>query len=429
MEGRRPLLAEVQALVTPTPRSSDPAVRRPGSTARGSRWCSPSCSSTAGIRLHGHDVFASTVGGAKLTDPASDLAVAVALASADLRQSRRPPAWWRWARSAWPASCAGSATCRSGSPRPPGSASRWPSCPPSPASSGVRTRAERPRRSTGCGWSRRPTSPPRCGCSTSIRRTKHALEVVDDRLDSPGHRVRPRCRRRTGERQCRARTLATRCCACARRSPSIAPGTALRDGLERILRGRTGALIVLGHDRVVESISTGGFELDVPFTATGLRELAKMDGGIILDKDITRIIRAAVHLMPDHTIPSEETGTRHRTADRVARQTGFPVISVSQSMQIIAAYVGDDPPRARGLRPDPVPGQPGAGHPGALQAAARRGLQHPLRARDRGPGHRARRRRGRPAAGDGHPDRRARSRTTCSSSAPTAGCCPCSSRS
>jgi diadenylate cyclase len=121
---------------------------------------------------------------------------------------------------------------------------------------------------------------------------------------------------------------------------SIAPGTALRDGLERILRGRTGALIVLGHDRVVEHISTGGFELDVPFTATGLRELAKMDGAIIVDRDITRIIRAAVHLMPDHTIPSEETGTRHRTADRVARQTGFPVISVSQSMQIIAAYVG-----------------------------------------------------------------------------------------
>ncbi len=121
----------------------------------------------------------------------------------------------------------------------------------------------------------------------------------------------------------------------------IAPGTALRDGLERILRGRTGALIVLGIDKTVDSIATGGFTLDVPFTATGLRELAKMDGAIIIDKDVSRIHRAAVHLMPDHTIPSEETGTRHRTADRVARQTGFPVISVSQSMQIIAAYVGD----------------------------------------------------------------------------------------
>ena len=121
----------------------------------------------------------------------------------------------------------------------------------------------------------------------------------------------------------------------------IAPGTPLRDGLERILRGRTGALIVLGYDKLVESISTGGFTLDVPFTATGLRELAKMDGGIIIDKDVSRIHRAAVHLMPDHTIHSDETGTRHRTADRVARQTGFPVVSVSQSMQIIAAYVGE----------------------------------------------------------------------------------------
>ncbi|WP_109505628.1 DNA integrity scanning diadenylate cyclase DisA [Nocardioides speluncae] len=122
---------------------------------------------------------------------------------------------------------------------------------------------------------------------------------------------------------------------------SIAPGTAMRDGLERILRGRTGALIVIGNDKTIESISTGGFTLDVPFTSTGLRELAKMDGAIIVDGEITRIQRAAVHLMPDHTIPSEETGTRHRTADRVAKQTGFPVISVSQSMQIIAAYVGE----------------------------------------------------------------------------------------
>lgn len=121
----------------------------------------------------------------------------------------------------------------------------------------------------------------------------------------------------------------------------VAPGTQLRDGLERILRGRTGALIVLGTDRTIDTISSGGFRLDVPFSSTGLRELAKMDGAIILDADATRIIRAAVHLMPDATIHSEETGTRHRTADRVARMTGYPVISVSQSMQIIALYVGE----------------------------------------------------------------------------------------
>jgi diadenylate cyclase len=122
---------------------------------------------------------------------------------------------------------------------------------------------------------------------------------------------------------------------------NIAPGTVLRDGLERILRGRTGALLVLGSDKGVDAISTGGFFLDIPFTATGLRELAKMDGALVLDKDASRILHAAVHLMPDLNIYSDETGTRHRTADRVARQTGFPVISVSQSMQIIAVYVGE----------------------------------------------------------------------------------------
>ena len=120
----------------------------------------------------------------------------------------------------------------------------------------------------------------------------------------------------------------------------IAPGTSLRDGLDRILRGRTGALLVLAADADVDGIATGGFHLDVPFSPTALRELAKMDGAIVLDSDISRIHRANVHLMPDHTIPSEETGTRHRTAERVAKQTGAAVISVSQSMQIIAIYVG-----------------------------------------------------------------------------------------
>ncbi len=122
---------------------------------------------------------------------------------------------------------------------------------------------------------------------------------------------------------------------------AAAPGTELRDGLERILRGRTGALIVLGNDRVVESIATGGFQLDVEFSATRLRELAKMDGAIVCDRDATRIVRAAAQLLPDPSIETAESGTRHRTAERVAKQTGFPVISVSQSMRIVALYVGN----------------------------------------------------------------------------------------
>ena len=120
---------------------------------------------------------------------------------------------------------------------------------------------------------------------------------------------------------------------------AVAPGTALREGLERILRGRTGALVVLGYDRTVESICTGGFVLDVDFSATGLRELAKMDGAIVVDRECTKILRAATQLVPDPSIPTTESGTRHRTAERVAKQTGFPVISVSQSMRIVAIYV------------------------------------------------------------------------------------------
>jgi len=119
----------------------------------------------------------------------------------------------------------------------------------------------------------------------------------------------------------------------------MAPGTALRDGLERILRGRTGALIVLGYDKQVDSLCTGGFPLDVEFSSTRVRELCKMDGAVVLSSDGTRIVRAAVHLMPDPSIPTDESGTRHRTAERVARQTGYPVISVSQSMRIISLYV------------------------------------------------------------------------------------------
>ena len=121
---------------------------------------------------------------------------------------------------------------------------------------------------------------------------------------------------------------------------AIAPGTELRDALERILRGRTGALIVVGHDDVVDKISTGGFPINIDFSATRLRELAKMDGGIVVSSGLEKIIGAAIQFVPDSSIETRESGTRHRTAERVAKQTGFPVISVSQSMQIIAVYVG-----------------------------------------------------------------------------------------
>lgn len=120
----------------------------------------------------------------------------------------------------------------------------------------------------------------------------------------------------------------------------VAPGTGLRDGIERILRGRTGGLIVLGYDERVETICDGGFHLDVEFAPTRLRELSKMDGAVVLSTDGARIVRANVQLVPDPAIPTHESGTRHRSAERAAIQTGYPVISVSASMAIVHAYVG-----------------------------------------------------------------------------------------
>src|SRR4029079_16209543 len=104
----------------------------------------------------------------------------------------------------------------------------------------------------------------------------------------------------------------------------VAPGTPLRDGLERILRGRTGALIVLGFDQAVDDLCDGGFRLDVEFSAARRRELRRMDGSVALNDDATRIVRANVQLTPDPTIPTVESGTRHRTAERTGLQNGPP---------------------------------------------------------------------------------------------------------
>jgi diadenylate cyclase len=121
----------------------------------------------------------------------------------------------------------------------------------------------------------------------------------------------------------------------------VAPGTHLREGLERILRAEKGALVVLGAPPQVQALFTGGFRIDVPFTAQRLSELAKMDGAMVLDSAARNILWANVHLMPDPAIPTSETGTRHRTAERVARQTHVPVVTVSESMHILTLYIDD----------------------------------------------------------------------------------------
>src|SRR5436305_2026716 len=120
----------------------------------------------------------------------------------------------------------------------------------------------------------------------------------------------------------------------------IAPGTDLRQGIDDIIRSREGALIVVGDPHELSFLFSGGIRLDVPFTPQLVYEVAKMDGAIIVNPMLTKLAYANVQLMPDPTIPSNETGTRHRTAERVAKQTGALVVSISQQRSTISVYVG-----------------------------------------------------------------------------------------
>ena len=119
----------------------------------------------------------------------------------------------------------------------------------------------------------------------------------------------------------------------------VAPGTPLRSGIDDIIRAELGALIVIGDPNHLSFLFSGGMRLDLPFTSQLLYELAKMDGAIVLNEQVQKI--ANVQLMPDPAIPSEETGTRHRTAERVAKQTDALVISISQQRETVTVFKGD----------------------------------------------------------------------------------------
>ena len=120
----------------------------------------------------------------------------------------------------------------------------------------------------------------------------------------------------------------------------LAPGTPLRQAVERIIQQENGALIILGYDARVEGLSSGGFELtDSAFSPAKLAELAKMDGAIIVDDSYDRILRANVHLLPDPKYGTDETGARHRTAERTAQHTGKPVLSVSEDRRMATLFI------------------------------------------------------------------------------------------
>jgi diadenylate cyclase len=119
----------------------------------------------------------------------------------------------------------------------------------------------------------------------------------------------------------------------------VAPGTALREGVDNIIYARTGGLIVLGEPDEISFLLSGGLRIDVDYSPALLYQLAKMDGAIVLDAEATRICWANVQLMPDPTIHSSETGTRHRTAERVSKQTSALLISISQRRDVVSLYV------------------------------------------------------------------------------------------
>ena len=119
----------------------------------------------------------------------------------------------------------------------------------------------------------------------------------------------------------------------------VAPGGALREGIDNIVHSRTGGLIVVGDLDDISHMLSGGIKLDVDYTPAMLYQVAKMDGAIVLNAEATKIAWANVQLMPDPTILSSETGTRHRTAERVSKQTDALVIAISQRRDVVSLYV------------------------------------------------------------------------------------------
>jgi diadenylate cyclase len=119
----------------------------------------------------------------------------------------------------------------------------------------------------------------------------------------------------------------------------VAPGTALREGIDNILHARTGGMIVIGDPDELAFLFSGGIKLDVDYTPALLYQVAKMDGAIACNLNATKIAWANVQLTPDPTILSLETGTRHRTAERVSKQTDALVIAISQRREVVSLYI------------------------------------------------------------------------------------------
>ena len=123
----------------------------------------------------------------------------------------------------------------------------------------------------------------------------------------------------------------------------LLPGEPLRIGVDLIADKKTGALIVIGSSAKLDKISSGGVDLiNCEYSPEMLSELAKMDGAIIVDELVTKILKANVHLNPSDTLNTTQTGTRHRTAERTAEETNLTVITVSEESSLVKVFTNSD---------------------------------------------------------------------------------------
>jgi len=119
----------------------------------------------------------------------------------------------------------------------------------------------------------------------------------------------------------------------------LLPGQSLRIGVDLIADKKAGALIVIGSTPKLDKISSGGITLyNCEYSPEMLSELSKMDGAIIVDDSVTKILKANVHLNPSDSITTTQTGTRHRTAERTSAMTGLTVIAVSEETSLIKVF-------------------------------------------------------------------------------------------
>ena len=391
LEGRRPLLAEVQALVAPSD-APRPRAGHPASTPRGWRCCSRCSNGAPGARSARSDVYVSTVGGVRLTEPAADLAIALrdrelGVGRARCRRTPSPSG-----RSAWPARSAG---VRHAPPAGRGGRLGFRTAFVPPGVLGHRADARRDARRRGAPTSRPPWSRRWTPCSASAPR-------LDSRraARSGGRPERPSWRTGTWH-------TATR-----RRPAARHPGRR-RAGHRAARRPR--AHPARPHRRPDRARLRQGRRVDLHRRLPARRRVLRDPAARAGQDGRRHRPRPRRHPHPAGRHPAgarpdasrrQESGTRHRTAERVAKQTGYPG-DLGEPVDADHRALRRRPaPRPGGLRRDPVPRQPGPADPRALQGPPRRGHRHPVGAGDRGPRHRPRRRQRAPAPGDGPPDQR-----------------------